>query len=231
MGIRRSSKTFTSLDQLETVLWLHLPIFTNPKAPYRDDLENFNPLLATTAYKEGLYFCEGPCGGANLISPRAFETTCVFCGHLNELHRGNEYAFRPDRSIFQQIYPSKFNPFMNFVRHKFAVEPNLALLGIDIGIKVYQAGMRARYSIVVHKRPFLEIRKGFEFGVLNSGMDNRFAIPSKADRERSDDIFGIYRNNYLSKDPKPLQPSFSDKSFLLGPETEFPTHFSTSAWS
>ena len=166
-----------------------------------------------------------------MISPRAFEKVCVFCGHHNELHRGNEYAFRPDRSIFEQIYPDKFNPFLNFIRKRFASEPNLSLLGIDIGIKIYQSGMRARYSIVVHKRPYLEIRKGFEFGVLYSGFNNRFAIPTSEDRNRSDDVLGVYRDNYLSKDPKPLQPVFSDKSFLLGPETEFPTHFSTSAWS
>ena len=195
-----------------------------------DDIENFNPLKSTVAYKSGLFWCEGPCNGRNLISPRANERKCVFCGHENTLSRDNAFEFRPNREIFDQIYPNEFNPFMNWLRKRFAEEPHLAEMGIDVGIKTFRSGMRVRHSILVHKRPFLEIRKGFEYGVLNSGLNNKFSIPSLHERNDPDDVLGSYRRNYLSKDPKPLQPIFSDTSFLLGPETEFPTHYPESPW-
>ena len=231
LGLRRSNRTFKTLDQLETVIWQNLPIFTNPKSVFVDDIENFDPLKSSVAYKSGLYWCEGECNGRNLISPRVNERICVFCGQENTLSRDNEFEFRPNRQIFEQVYPNKFNPFMNWLRKRFAEEPHLAEMGIDLGIKTFRSGMRARHSIVIQKRPFLEVRKGFEYGVLYAGSDNRFSIPSISERLRKDDILGSYRKNYLSKDPKPLQPSFTDTSFLLGPETEFPTYFPVTPWA
>ena len=214
-------------------MWANLPIYTIPNAPFRDAVENQNPLTATEAFKPGLFYCESEsCSGRNIISPRSFDRVCVFCGMTNNLSPGLEFGFRPNRSDFTQIYPTEFNPFMNFLRNWFASEPHLSEVGIELGIRKYQAGMRVRYSILVKKSPVYEIRKGFEFGVLNGGLDNRFSIPTQSEREgaREEGSLGFYNRLFVSKDPKPITPSFEDKSFLLGPETEYPTSFPVSVW-
>ena len=183
------------------------------------------------AYKEGLYWCESPsCDGQNLISPRSFDRKCVFCGMINTLSRENEFQFRPNRDLYTKLFPDEFNPFMSFLRHEFASEPNLDMMGVEIGVKKYQAGKRLRMSLVIRKGPVYSIRKGFEFGVLNGGFDNCFSIPPSSERDGPSKEFGSYDRNYLSRDPKPLTPSFDDKSFLLGPETDFPTYFPVSLW-
>ena len=183
------------------------------------------------AYKKGLFWCESQiCQGSNLVSPRSYERKCVFCGEISNLDRDSEFEFRPDRSKFTLIFDDKFNPFMNFIRWEFAREPNLDTLGIEVGVKKYQAGKRVRFSLIVRKGPVYEIRKGFEFGALNGGWNNRFAIPTATEREGAGEDLGAYSRNFISKDTKPLVPSFEDKSFLLGPETEFLASIPVSLW-
>lgn len=217
MGLRQSRRYFWTMDQLETNIWVNLPIFSNVRARFRDSLENQDPVVSTMAFKKDLHWCESEiCKSQNLISPRPNERVCVFCGYVNDLSTGNELGYRPDRSKFDQIYQDTFPPFMSFVQKRFCEEPYLAYLGLEVGIRTFQSGMRVRYSIVIHKKPFLETRKGFEYGALNSGLNNRFAIPTKTERALSNDILGGYKGIYLSKDPKPLRPVFDDKSPLLG---------------
>jgi len=231
LGFRKSPRVFHSLDQLETNIWANLPIFTNTKSRYRDDLENNDPLYSTVSYKQGLFWCDSDtCQGQNLISPRANERICCFCGHINDLSTAMPFSARPEQGAFTQILPDTLNPFLHSIRADFGEEPNLSKLGIEVGLKKYQAGMRARFSLVIRKGPIYEIRKGFEFGSLNGGSNNRFSIPTNTERKNSNSDLGHYKKTYLSVDPTPTQPVFEDESFLLGPPSEPAGRFPVTLW-
>ena len=140
------------------------------------------------------------------------------------------FSARPEQGAFTQILPDTLNPFLHSIRADFGEEPNLSKLGIEVGLKKYQAGMRARFSLVIRKGPIYEIRKGFEFGSLNGGSNNRFSIPTNTERKNSNSDLGHYKKTYLSVDPTPTQPVFEDESFLLGPPSEPAGRFPVTLW-
>ena len=226
-----AEEIFFKADQLESRIWTNLPIYSDVNAKFGCGLDQDHPVHSCFAYKEGLYWCEREaCDFMNIVSPRSFETKCVFCGCQNVLKEENLFQKRVERERFQQLLPSSFNPFLNFIRTEFLTEPNLEQLGVEIGLRVHSSGMRMRNSIVIRKVPFYNVRRGFGFGSLNKGMDNRFEIPPVNFGANSELERAVYIRRYMSKDSQPIVPIFEDTSFLLGPQTEYPTFFDLKPW-